>query len=143
MDFRTWYDALLKPAWTPSPATISLIWQFLYPIIFVSFGFVFYKAIRGKIGKVKPGEVHRGLSWRVILPFLVNLAANFLFMPIFGGLRSLPLAAVDVLLVLATIPWCMWVIWPHYRWVTLAQVPYLVWVSIASVLQVMITIGNW
>jgi hypothetical protein len=25
MDFRTWYDALAKPAWTPPPGTIGLI----------------------------------------------------------------------------------------------------------------------
>ena len=31
-DWRQWYDALEKPAWTPPPATVGLIWQVLYPI---------------------------------------------------------------------------------------------------------------
>lgn len=130
MDFRTWYDALTKPTWTPAPGTIGLIWQILYPVILVSFGFVFYKAARGR------------LPWFVALPFIVNLIANILFMPIFGGMKNLPLATVDILIVLATIIWMIVAIWPLFRWVAVAQVPYLVWVSIATVLQVTITIRN-
>lgn len=130
MNFRTWYDQLSKPAWTPPPGTISLIWTILYPIILVSFGFVIYKAFRG------------GLPWLVALPFIVNLIANILFMPVFSGLRNLPLAAVDIGIVLATIVWMMVAIWPHFRWVAFAQIPYLFWVSIATVLQVTITVRN-
>jgi tryptophan-rich sensory protein len=66
-----------------------------------------------------------------------------LFMPIFGGLKNLPLATVDILIVLGTIVWMIVVIWPQHRWVAVAQVPYLVWVSIATVLQVAITRRNW
>ncbi len=33
MEWMTWYDGLEKPTWTPSPSTIGLIWQLLYPII--------------------------------------------------------------------------------------------------------------
>ncbi len=53
------------------------------------------------------------------------------------------LAAVDILVVWATIVWMTVVIWPHYKWVAAAQVPYFVWVSIATVLQVSITWMNW
>ena len=34
-------------------------------------------------------------------------------------------------------------IWKHYRWVALAQVPYFVCLSIATVLQLSITRSNW
>lgn len=130
MDFRTWYDSLAKPAWTPAPDTIGLIWQILYPIILVSFGFVLYKAFKGT------------LPWLVALPFVINLVANILFMPIFGGMKNLPLATVDILIVLATIMWMIVAIWPYFRWVAFAQIPYLVWVSIATVLQMSITLRN-
>ena len=130
MDFRTWYDALSKPAWTPPPGTISVIWTILYPIILVSFGFVFYRVFR------------RDTPWLVALPFLINLVANLLFFPIFSGWRNLPLATMDILIVLATVVWTMLAIWPHYRWVAVAQIPYLVWVSIATVLQLAISARN-
>lgn len=131
MDWMTWYNGLAKPSWTPPPATIGFIWQILYPIIFISFGFVFLQAIRKKI------------PWSVALPFAINLVANLIFTPIQFGMRNLPLAAVDILVVWTTIIWAAVAIWGHYRWVSVAQVPYFVWVSIATVLQLLITAWNW
>jgi tryptophan-rich sensory protein len=131
MDWMTWYDALAKPSWTPAPSTIGLIWQILYPIILVTFGFVFVQAMRSKIGGM------------VALPFAINLATNLMFTPIEFGMRNLPLAAVDILVVWATIIWSAVAIWPHYRWIALAQGPYFAWVSIATVLQLSITAMNW
>ncbi|MCA9013018.1 MAG: tryptophan-rich sensory protein, partial [Planctomycetaceae bacterium] len=54
----------------------------------------------------------------------------------------LPLAAVDILVVWATIIWMSLVIWRHHKWIALAQVPYFVWVSLATVLQLSITWSN-
>jgi tryptophan-rich sensory protein len=127
MTWMEWYDSLAKPAWTPDPATIGLIWTILYPIIVFSFGFVFLRAFQGKV------------PWMVAVPFTINLVANLSFMPIFSGLRSVPLATVDILIVWATIIWCVIAIWPSYRWIALAQVPYFVWVSLATVIQLSIT----
>lgn len=131
MTWAEWYDSLTKPWWTPAPATIGLIWTILYPVIVGSFGFVFVQVFRGKVG------------WKVALPFAVNLVANLLFMPIFAGLRNVPLACADILIVWATIVWCVLAVWPVYRWVAVAQVPYLVWVSTATVIQASITATNW
>jgi len=130
MEWRDWYDALAKPSWTPAPATIGAIWSILYPVIVVTFGFVFVQAARGR------------LPWTVAVPFAVNLAANLLFTPIQFRLRNLPLAAADILVVLATIPWLMAAVWRHHPWVAVAQVPYLAWVAIATVLQLAITAWN-
>jgi translocator protein len=131
MDWTNWYDSLAKPDWTPAPSTISLIWQILYPIILITFVFVFVQAIRKK------------LPWKVALPFGINLVANLIFTPIQFGLRNLPLAALDILIVWGTIIWMMVAVWKHYRWVAVAQAPYFVWVSIATVLQLCITAWNW
>ena len=131
MTWLEWYETLWKPSWTPAPATIGLIWQILYPIIIVTFGFVFVQAIRKKA------------SWLMAVPFGINFVANLAFMPFLSGLRNLPLASVDILVVWATIIWMMVAVWRHYKWVAVAQVPYFVWVSIATVLQLSITWMNW
>lgn len=131
MTWIEWYNGLQKPTWTPEPSTIGLIWQILYPIIFVTFGFVFVQAIR------------KNVTWLVALPFAINLLANLIFTPIQFGLRSLPLAALDIVIVWATILWMIVAIWNKYRWIAVAQVPYLIWVSIATVLQLSITFWNW
>ena len=131
MNWLDCYNSLAKPGWTPAASTISLIWMILYPIIVISFGFVFVTVYQGKVPRF------------VAVPFAINLVANLLFMPIFSGLRNVPLAAVDILIVWVTILWCVVAIWPHYRWVAVAQGPYFVWVSIATVLQLSITAMNW
>lgn len=131
MNWLEWYDSLAKPSWTPAPATIGLIWQILYPVILASFGFVFVQAVRRKV------------PWWVALPFAVNLVANLIFTPIQFGLRNLPLASLDILLVWGSILWCVAAVWRHYRWVAVAQGPYFVWVSLATVLQLSMTWLNW
>jgi translocator protein len=130
MNSLDWYNTLSKPDWTPSPATIGLIWRILYPIIVVTFSYVFVQAARQKI------------PWAIALPFAINLAANLAFTPIQFGLRNLPLATIDIVIVLVTIPWMMAGVWRHYRWIALAQLPYLFWVAIATTLQFSITAMN-
>jgi tryptophan-rich sensory protein len=79
----------------------------------------------------------------VALPFAINLVANLVFTPLQFGLRNLHLAAIDILVMWATILWMMIAVWSHYKWIAVAQVPYFVWVSIATVLQLSITWANW
>ena len=67
---------------------------------------------------------------------------DVLFTPIQFGMRNLPLAAVDIRVVWGTIVWMMLAVWPHARFLAAAQVPYFVWVSIATVLQFSITRMN-
>jgi len=131
MTFLQWYDTLAKPSWTPAPGTISFIWTLLYPVIAVTFGYVFLQSFRGKI------------PWKIAALFAVNLLANLLFMPIFAGLRHVSLAAVDILIVWASLLGCIIAIWPFARWVAIAQAPYFLWVSIAMVLQMAIVAMNW
>lgn len=125
--WKTWYIHLKKPSFTPSPATISLIWKVLYPIIFISYGYVFYLGYKGDI------------SFSVLLPFLLNLVFNILFTPIQFGLKKLSLAAVDIALVWVTILWSIIAIWPYSVSIALLQIPYLLWVSVASYLQFSLT----
>lgn len=131
MNWLDWYNALAKPSWTPSPGTISLIWTILYPIILISFGFIFVRVAQGKAPR------------SAALPFAINLVANLLFMPIFAGLRNVPLATVDIVIVWTTLVWCVVAVWPVYKWVAVAQAPYFAWVSIATVLQLSIAALNW
>ena len=130
MSWMEWYNSLQKPSWTPAPQTIGTIWQILYPVILVTFGYVFVQAFRGRI------------PWWVAGPFAINLVANLIFTPIQFGLRNLDLAALDILVVWSSLVWLIVAIWPHFRWISVAQVPYLIWVSIATVLQWSITWNN-
>ena len=78
----------------------------------------------------------------VALPFLLNLIFNFAFTPLQFGLQNNLLAAADVLLVLGTLIWAMIAIYTHAHWIAYMQIPYLLWVSFATVLQLTITYLN-
>ena len=125
-----WYNQLSKPALTPSPTTIALVWSILYPIIFVSFGWVFYQGYRQRFPK------------SALLPFYINLVANFAFVPVLFGIRSLLGAGVVIFIVWISIVWAIKVIWPYSKLIALLQLPYLVWVSIATCLQWLIIFMN-
>ena len=125
-----WYSTLIKPSWAPPSWLFGPVWTVLYIIITFSFGTVFYKTIIGK------------LSWIVALPFVLNLIFNFSFTYFQFGLKNNLLATIDILLVLGTLIWALIVIWPHFRWIVYANIPYLLWVSFATVLQLSITYMN-
>jgi tryptophan-rich sensory protein len=130
-DFSTWYDSLSKPSWTPAPSVIGTIWTIVYPLIAVATVATVVKVTRSELPRL------------ILVPLALNLVSNVAFTPIQFGLRNLPLAAVDIVVVLATIVWWVVLAWrPGSHWIALVLSPYLVWVSIATVLQISITLAN-
>ncbi len=128
-----WYSTLIKPSWAPPSWLFGPVWTALYTVIAVSFGTVFYKVYTKEVPAI------------VALPFALNLFFNFIFTPLQFGLKNNLYAAVDVVLVWLTIVWFMYSVWtlaPQIKWVVYANIPYLIWVSFASVLQITITVLN-
>lgn len=126
-----WYTTLVKPAFAPPGYLFGIVWSILYPIIFISFGYVFYLAWRKKIPRT------------VALPFTLNLIFNLAFSPIQFGLQINFLASLDIILILATLVWCFTAIWKYKKWVAFVQIPYLLWVIFATILQLSITYLNF
>ena len=86
--------------------------------------------------------ITKQLPWLVALPFALNLAFNFAYTPLQFGLRNNLLASIDILLVVGTLVWALIAIWPHMRWISIANVPYLLWGLFATALQLTITYLN-
>lgn len=125
-----WYQTLLKPAWAPPSWLFGPVWSILYVIIAGTYGYVVYLFFTKKIPFI------------VLLPFILNLIFNVLFTPLQFGLQNNYLAAVDIVLVLGTLVWALVVIFPYAKFVTYANIPYLLWVCFATVLQITITVIN-
>lgn len=133
MNEQIQYIELIKPFWSPPSWIFGPVWSVLYIIIAISFGFIFYKAFTKKI------------PWMAALPFVLNLIFNFAFTPIQFGLKNNILASIDILLVLGTLIWALYLLWysvPKLRWIVYANVPYLLWVTFATCLQLTITYLN-
>ena len=124
------YAELLKPSFAPPAWIFGPVWSVLYLVIVGSFGYVGYLFYLKRI------------PFLVLLPFLLNIFFNLIFTPILFGLKNLPLASVDILLVLATLAWAMYSIFPYARWVAYVNIPYLLWVIFATILQLSITWMN-
>ncbi len=131
MNTYSWYQSLIKPSWAPPSWLFGPVWSVLYVGIAISFGYVGYLLAL------------RRIAWMVALPFILNLICNAAFSPIQFRLQNNVLAMIDIFLVLGTLVWAMIAIWPHAKWVTYVNIPYLAWVSFATVLQVTITILNF
>lgn len=121
-----WYQQLVKPSWSPPAWLFGPVWSVLYILIAISFGKVFQMFFRKEI------------SFLVLLPFILNIIFNLIFTPLQFGLRNNLLAAIDILFVLATLIWAIVSIYPSVKWVAYMQIPYLMWVSLATVLQLTI-----
>jgi len=131
MNTYNWYQQLIKPTWAPPSWLFGPVWSILYIIIIITYGYVGWLFFKGKIPFI------------VILPFILNIIFNLAFTPIQFGLQNNVLAAIDILLVLGTLIWLMLAIYFHARFVTYANIPYLLWVGFATILQITITYLNY
>ena len=122
-----WYAQLAKPFFAPPSWVFGPVWAVLYLVIAISFGYVLVKCLRRRL---PPG---------LLLPFLLNLVFNAAYSPIQFGLRNNLLASIDILLILGTLLWALGAVWRPARWVAIVNIPYLLWVAFATVLQLCIT----
>lgn len=134
--------SIIKPFWAPPSWIFGPVWTVLYAIIAITFGTIFYKALTGKI------------PWIVALPFALNLIFNFAFTPLQFGLKNNLLASIDILFILATLIWALLALYffnlklhietgaPTSSWIIYTNIPYLLWVCFATVLQITITYLN-
>jgi len=126
----SWYSQLIKPTWAPPSYLFGPVWSILYILISISFGSVFYKVF------------NKELPLTILLPFILNLIFNLSFTYFQFGLKSNILAAIDISLVLITLIWAMISIYPYIKWIAIINIPYLLWVIFATVLQFTVTYLN-
>lgn len=126
----SWYSQLIKPTWAPPTWIFGPVWTVLYVIIFISFGTVFYKVFNKQLPLV------------VALPFVLNIIFNLSFTYFQFGLKSNILAAIDIILILVTLIWALVSVYPNLKWVAIINIPYLIWVMFATILQLTITFLN-
>jgi benzodiazapine receptor len=127
METYTKYQELIRPTWAPPSWIFGPVWSLLYSVIFITYSYVAYLWWKGTI------------PTSVAVPFALNLVFNFSFTYFQFGLRNNVLASIDIVLCLITLFWALYVILPYVRNIAFANIPYLLWVSFATVLQLTIT----
>ena len=119
VDAASFYAQLSKPSWAPPAWVFGPVWSALYALMGVAAWLVW----RSPSSK----RVALGL-------FSAQLAANALWSWLFFAWHRGALAAVEVLVLVALIVATVAAFWRTSRSAALLLVPYLLWVSFASVL---------
>jgi tryptophan-rich sensory protein len=126
----TWYPTLAKPSFNPPAWVFGPTWTVLYILMGVALFLVW-----------RQGPSAQGVRFALTV-FAVQLVLNALWSIIFFGMQSPAWAFVEIILlwlaILATL-WAFWRVTPAAGWLL---VPYLAWVSFATVLNGSIWVLN-
>lgn len=117
-----WYAALVKPEWNPPAWVFGPVWTVLYISMAVAAWLVWR---RGGLRK----------QWRPLLVFCLQLCLNALWTPLFFGFHLIAWALVDIVLLWLGLCWLLSLTAKVSSTAFWLLVPYLVWVTFASVLN--------
>lgn len=131
MNTYTYYSELTKPFFAPPAWIFGPVWTILYAIIIGSFGYIIFQIYK------------KHFPLTLLAPLLINLLSNIIYSPIQFGLRNNLLASIDILIVLGSLIWLMVSVKKYSRTLSFIQIPYLLWVSFATILQLSVTYLNW
>lgn len=127
---QSWYlTELIRPSFSPPNWLFGPVWTMLYALMGISLFLVW------EMKKSKERSHALGV-------FFLQLALNALWTPIFFGLHATGAAFAVILLMCCTIIWNIIVFYRLKKAAAYLLVPYLLWVSFASVLNGAIWILN-
>lgn len=116
-----WYASLNKPSWTPPNLAFPIVWGLLF-------------ALNAWAGWLVWAQVGTGSPLAFGL-YVGSLILNAGWSWLFFGKRRMDLALIDVALLWLSLVAIIAVFWGIRPFAALLLVPYLVWVTIASVLN--------
>jgi benzodiazapine receptor len=126
----TWYATLVLPPIAPPGGVIGAVWTVLFLLMGISLFLVLEE------DRNRP-EVRQAISL-----FAVQLALNVVWSVLFFGLRSPFLALVGILVLWVSIAATIWQFLKISRPAAYLLVPYILWVSFATLLNAWILILN-
>lgn len=126
----TWYATLNKPFFAPPNWLFGPAWTLLYFLMGISFYLIWKQNAKSK--KVQIAKKF----------FLVQLFLNFIWSPIFFGLRSPLLGLVVIIILWALIITTIYKFYPLSKWAAYLLIPYLLWVTFATTLNGAILLLN-
>lgn len=124
-----WYQHIAKPAWTPPDWIFGPAWTTLYALMAIAAWLVWR---RGGFS----------VAGNALALFIVQLVLNAVWSVLFFGMRRPDLAAVEVIALWLAILVTIVAFWRHSRAAAMLLIPYMLWVSYASALNVAIAYLN-
>ncbi|MEK7551197.1 MAG: TspO/MBR family protein [Patescibacteria group bacterium] len=125
----TWYAFLQKPSFSPPNYIFAPVWTTLYFLM----GLSLFLVLEEKLKK------HRN---KIIILFAIQLLLNFTWSFVFFGLHSPVFAFINIAMLWGSIILLIYEFWKYSKPASLLLVPYLLWVSFASILNLFIIVLN-
>ena len=117
----TWYQYLNKPSFNPPNYLFGPVWSVLYLMMGVAFALVWHSQDTRK----------RQAMWVFGVQFVLNLAWSFLFF----NLHQTGWALIEIIIMWLSVAWTIRLFYPIKPLAAYLLVPYVAWVSFASVLN--------
>ena len=127
---QTWYQYLNKPSFSPPNWVFGPVWTILYFLMGISAYLIWIKGLKNK--KVKPA----------LKIFIVQLIFNFLWSIFFFGMHNPILSLIDIILLWITILLTIIKFYELSKPAAYLLIPYILWVSFATLLNFAIVILN-
>jgi len=117
-----WFQALVKPALQPPGWLFGLMWTLLYFLMAVAVSLILHAR----------GAPYRGLA---VILFLIQLALNLFWSPLFFGMHQVSAAFWLILMLLVAAASTSWIFFRIRKLAGWLMVPYLVWLCFAAFLN--------
>lgn len=125
----TWYATLNKPAFNPPNWIFAPVWTTLYFLMGVSLFLILEKKLK------------KQRNFLIIL-FSIQLFLNFLWSIIFFGVHLPTLALIEITFLWISIALLIIDFWKFSKSAAILLVPYILWVSFASILNLYVVLLN-
>jgi benzodiazapine receptor len=129
--YQEWYASLVKPFFAPPPEVFGIAWGIIYPLIFIAFVWV-----------VARYYYDESVTRATLGVFIFNLVLNILFSPIQLTTQNNLLASGMIIAIVGTLAYLEYRLWNESKPAFWLLLPYLLWGSFATILQVSITVLN-
>jgi len=129
-EIAVWYAGLVKPSWTPPPVVFPIAWTLLYALMAVSFWRLWNSQTRIREGT------------QAMTLFLIQLALNALWSPVFFGFHGTRTALVVIMALLVAIAATIRAAFRVDRLAAWLLVPYLLWVAYATTINIGVVAMN-
>ena len=129
-EIPAWYAGLAKPSWTPPPLAFPIAWTVLYVLMAFSFWRLWDLQTRSAARTT-------AMTW-----FLIQLALNALWSPVFFGWHGTRAALVIIIALLVAIAATMVAASRVERLAAWLLAPYLLWVAYATSINIGVVAMN-
>ncbi|HUU75517.1 MAG TPA: TspO/MBR family protein [Methanoregulaceae archaeon] len=126
----SWYDQLTKPWFNPPSYVFGPVWTILYILIAIALYLVWVEGFEKREVKLAAGL------------FAIQLILNTGWSFAFFGLESPLFGFIEILVLWLFISATIWAFWIVRKEAALLMVPYLAWVTFATVLTYSIMVLN-